>query len=162
MPHFLYERECAHSYTVMRHELLIAFANVSEFKIIQAMIFSHFCVRQRRNERYSCSCSHSICRYSRSLVRRVDNILSGFTFPLSSFFARFIKGSLPFAHFTTKLNHVKKSISTCRHRNTVHIHSSSPSCTLHCRTHRFVTKMRKIKEIFHIYFSCLDKWWYQC
>lgn len=45
---FIFYLVCHHfcSDTVMRHELLIVYANVSEFKIIQVMIFAQFCCQR--------------------------------------------------------------------------------------------------------------------
>lgn len=112
----------------------------------------------------------AVCVLSMSMlfVRRVDDILSGFALPLTSFsfaisrsFYESISLSLlpsfaHFAHLTTKLNHVteerekKKSISTCRRRC-----RRLPNIkTLYrplSNTFSSKAKMRKIKEIFHIF-----------
>lgn len=68
--------------------------------------------------------------------------------------------NVPFAHFTTKFNHVKKSISTCRHASPAH------STSFHCRTHqRTRERLERTNDtvfcalvLLHIYFACFDKW----
>lgn len=115
LPFILFYLVCHHfcSDTVMRHELLIVYANVSEFKIIQVMIFAQFCCQRFIHKMAQLPMFILqlllillLLSLLAQCVRRVDDILSEFAVPLSSFCecvrARAMNGShtlLLYLHF---------------------------------------------------------------